>query len=426
MQLSVFSEIGRLQAVMTHRPGAEIDHMPPALMEDLLFDDILHGASAREEHDAFTAVIEAFGVRSFDFQTLLCEAAAVSVERTSRLISQVVRFDQLPPSLGERLHAMPPDELGRTLITGIPAPADAMHAGHFFDLAPLPNALMARDPAVVVGNGVIIGSMKRRARARESLLSRFVHDVHPMLAGNARYMDFQSDPKAAKALRFGSLSLEGGDVLLLKEGVIAVGVSERTMEASIDLLAESLRELGAFRTLIMVRMPGSRSQMHLDTVFTRISEGECLVYPPMLNEGYAETLSTVSINLGKRSHDHGKRHVSFFSACRAAGLDLEPIPCGGNDDYIYQTREQWTDGANSFCLAPGFIIMYRRNERTLESLAQRGYEIVRDRDFVADPETHRATHAAGGKIVVAISSSELSRARGGPRCMTMPLVREPA
>jgi arginine deiminase len=426
MQLSVFSEIGRLRAVMTHRPGAEIDYMPPALMEDLLFDDILHGASAREEHDVFTAVIEAFGVKNFDFQTLLCEAAAVDAGRTSLLISQVAEFDQLSPSIEERLRAMTPDELGRTLITGIPAAADAMHAGNFFDLAPLPNALMARDPAVVICNGVIIGSMKRGARARESLLSRFVHDVHPILAGNARYLDFQADTKAARALRFGSLSLEGGDVLLLKEGVIAVGVSERTMEASIDLLAQSLRKLGTFHTLIMVRMPGSRSQMHLDTVFTRISAGECLVYPPMLNEGYAETLSTVSINLGKRSNDHGKRHVSFFSACRAAGLDLEPIPCGGNDDYIHQTREQWTDGANSFCLAPGFIIMYRRNERTLESLARRGYDIVRDQDFLADPKSYRAAHADGGKVAVAIRSSELSRARGGPRCMTMPLVREPA
>ena len=423
MKLSVFSEIGRLRAVMTHRPGPEIDNMPPALMEELLFDDILHGASAREEHDVFTSVIKAFDVENVDFQTLLCEALAVDDTRTNDLVREIVELEELGPAMAERLDAMAPEKLGLTLIAGLPVALTDMHAGQFFELAPLPNALMARDPAAVVGNGVIIGAMKRGARARESILSRFVYDVHPLLAGNEQFMDFHANPRAAGA-RFGSLSLEGGDVIVLKEGVVAVGVSERTMEPSIDLLAESLRKLDAFSTLIMVRMPAARSQMHLDTVFTRISEDECLVYPPMFSDGYAETLSVVSIDLGRRSRDLGQRHTSFFSACRAAGLDLNPVPCGGNQDYIHQTREQWTDGANSFCIAPGVIIMYRRNEYTLASLEHHGYDVVPDADFLADPAAHTDAHRRGRKLVVAIRSSELSRARGGPRCMTMPLVRD--
>jgi arginine deiminase len=205
--------------------------------------------------------------------------------------------------------------------------------------------------------------------------------------------------------------------------VITVGVSERTMERSIDLLADTVRKLGQFRHLIMVRMPWSRSQMHLDTVFTRIAEDQCLVYPPMFEEGYAETLSVVTIDLESQAADAGRRHRSFFDACRAAGVDLEPVPCGGTDDYIQQTREQWTDGANSFALAPGLIFMYRRNQATLEELDRRGWRIVRAQEFVADPDTYLESHAEGRRIALTLPSSELSRARGGPRCMTMPLAR---
>lgn len=421
MKLEVFSEIGRLRAVMTHQPGPEVDRMPPALMEDLLFDDILYGPKAREEHLAFTRAIEAFGVKNYDFHDLLVASLGEDDQQTAALIDRIARREGLLPDLTARLKDLPAEALAEALCAGVAAPADEMSADYFFDLHPLPNLLMSRDPQIVLGNGVIISAMRRGARERESILSQFVYATHPMLRENPQYFDF-GDESGSRA-RFGTLTIEGGDVLVLKEGVIAVGISERTMERSIDLLADQLRQLGQFRRLIMVRMPGSRSQMHLDTIFTRISEHECLVYPPMFEKGYADTLSVVSIDL-TRANDLGQRHVSFFDACRAAGVDLEPIACGGSSDFIQQTREQWTDGANSFALAPGLIFLYRRNAATLEELDKRGYGAVRATEFAESPEPVLQGVERGQKYVITLSSSELSRARGGPRCMTMPLVRD--
>lgn len=425
IKLQVFSEIGRLREVMIHRPGLEVDNMPPLLMEELLFDDILFGPAARAEHDLFTDVLRKFGVRTWDFEDLLRDSLKEDAQSTQHLVEILIERERLSTSIKNVLLDMSPEQLTLALIHGIKSSSEKMAPGNFFELNPLPNLLMSRDPQVVLGNGVIIGSMKRSAREREAILSKFIYSTHPALKNNHLHFDFHSSGKTTTLPQFGNLSLEGGDVLIFNEGVVVVGVSERTMEQSIDLLADTLRKLDRFKTMIMVRMPGSRSQMHLDTIMTRISKDECLVYPPMLQEGFAETLSVCSIDLARNKKDYGKRHLSFFQACKSAGLKLDAIPCGEENNYIQQTREQWTDGANSFSLAPGLIVLYQRNAATIEELSKRGYQSLSATDFIARSDEIEKEVKSGSKYVICIPSSELSRARGGPRCMTMPLVREP-
>jgi arginine deiminase len=203
-----------------------------------------------------------------------------------------------------------------------------------------------------------------------------------------------------------------------------VGCSERSTTDAVNVLAESLRQdfqrgEGHFETLLMVLMPKKRSAMHLDTIFTRIHHHECLIYPPYFTDGSRELLNVVKIDLRHEDLRFTTR-PNLLAALKEVDIDLKPIFCGGND-YIMQQREQWTDGANAFALAPGAIVSYARNIATADELSKAGYRVLAVRDFLADQSINVLD---GGKYLIQLESGELSRARGGPRCMTMPIARE--
>ena len=425
MSLSIESEIGKLRQVLVHLPGREIDRMVPSMMQNLLFDDILFGARAREEHRRFQQLLGFVADEVVEVKDLLEEVLA-DEERRAVVLASMAADLGWAADVGERLARMAPEELASALVEGIPreSPAISDSIDSLFLLPPVPNWFFQRDPAIVVGDKVIRASMATPARLREPLLSGAVFAHHPRFSrpgGPFWFQEFSTawgPPVSWARMR---PTLEGGDVLVLREDLLAIGYSERTEKVTIERLAEALkRERSKVKRLVVVGIPPSRSYMHLDTVFTAISESECLCYGPMILPGGAEEADVYEADLTRREIAWTSAD-DLLRALKARKLDLEPVPCGGADP-IDQQREQWTDGANAFALAPGVILCYERNERTAESLAARGYEILHDDDLLLGRTTLDLKRPR--KVAIQLSATELSRARGGPRCMTMPLVRD--
>jgi arginine deiminase len=279
-----------------------------------------------------------------------------------------------------------------------------------------------RDPQIVLGDRVVVASMATQARRRESLLSKYVFEHHPRFKrADPFWVDFMETGRERPMTR-NLPTLEGGDVLVPRRDLLLVGVTERTNKAGVETLIRSLRETSAgVRTVIIVEVPRQRSFMHLDTIFTFINRHECLIYPPVILPSGSQAAKVTTVDLTKKRDLAYSEQKSLLGALKKKGFNLDPIYCGGKNA-VDQQREQWTDGANAFALAPGIILLYERNVRTAEALARNGYHIVYEDDLLLG-RTELETWT-DKKYALQIAGNELSRARGGPRCMTMPLERE--
>jgi arginine deiminase len=273
MRLNVTSEIGRLRSVLVHLPGREIDQMVPPMMAQLLFDDILYGQVAREEHRRFQQLIRFVADEVLDIQDLL-EEIFEDEEVKEEVVRDVARRNRLGRPLVGRLLELKPGALAEVLIAGI---ARETGSGELpkFDLFPIPNLFFMRDPQVVLGDRVVISSMATQARRRESLLSRYVFRYHPHFRGhNPFWVDFMEDEPKRPMPRHAP-TLEGGDVLVPRRDLLLVGVTERTNKAGVEALMRSLKAAKAgVKSVIIVDIPRARSFMHLDTIFTFISRHE--------------------------------------------------------------------------------------------------------------------------------------------------------
>jgi len=396
--LGVTSEVGRLRTVILHRPGPELRRLTPRNNDALLFDGLPWVARAQEEHDAFAELLRSRGVEVLLLGELLTEALAHSGAARMHGIGAAVDARRLGLPLAQELSAylrtLEPAALARVLMAGmtfdeLPFSGELslvrrMHHGNDFVIDPLPNLLFTRDSSFWIGPRVAITSLALPARVRETSLTDVIYAHHPRFLGVRRAYESRSAP------------VEGGDVLLLAPGVVAVGVGERTTPAGAEALARSLFDDDLAHTVLAVPIAQERAQMHLDTVCTMVDVDAVVMYPNVV-----DTLAAFTIRRNGEGGVQIEEARPFLSAAAdAMGIDrLRVIPTGL--DPVVAEREQWDDGNNTLALAPGVVVAYERNTETNARLEDAGIEVL------------------------CIAASELGTGRGGPRCMSCPAARDP-
>ena len=403
--LHVTSETAPLRQVVVHTPGEEMGLVSPENADDLLFDDILFVEEAREEHATLLRLFRAAvgGDDAVVQITDLARETFAEAEARAAFVDGLV--ERMPTrnfgAYEAELKGLGADALLRFAVTGrAPFPVTAW---------PLPNLLFTRDLSAVVGGHVLLSTAAKAARAPESVLVRTIFRHHPRFADvRDRVIELPDD-----------VSFEGGDLLVVDERTVLIGQSERTSLGGVMAAARELLARTAVEHVVMVNLPEARYCMHLDTVFTFADADTCVVFPPII-EGARDNAFLISALGGD------DLRLRPYPALRDALEDVTGrrftfVPCGGADP-VRQRREQWTDGANLFALRPGLVVGYDRNRATYDALRAEGFHVVGAEhflDFYGDAAA--ATHE---RIAVRLSGNELSRGRGGPRCMTMPLVRE--
>ena len=411
--LNVQSETGKLEAVLLHYPGAEVENMTPKNAQRALYSDILNLSIAQKEYEQLYGVLNKYS-KVFEIRVLLTNLLKDSIQKEV-LLRKICMFENVM-SYFDYLVQLPAKELTRVLIEGLPAKIDSLTEflkDDFYALLPLYNFYFTRDACVTIGNNLLVCNMANNVRARESII------VNAIFSNTSLFET--SIINAGNFVGDGSLpmNIEGGDVLIVNKDVMIIGNGSRTSSQAIDILIANLcKNQSGRKHIIVQQLPYSpESFIHLDMVFTLLDTNTAMVYKPLILEN--NTYKTVHIQIDNGKVSKISTVTNIPSALKKLGIDIESIVCGGNADEWDQEREQWHSGANFLSIAPGKIMSYARNVHTLEELDKNGFEITSAWDVIND----KYDVAACKKCVITIDGSELPRGGGGARCMTMPLRR---
>lgn len=407
MLINVKSEIGPLKKVLLHRPGAELLNLTPDTLEELLFDDIPYLKIAVEEHDKFAEILQENGTQIVYLEELVAETlrdphvreqflkqfireAGIYSEKYQALLFEFFsKYDDPKELVLKTMQGVNRDELVDK-ASGHKTLSEYLSRQSAFICNPMPNLYFTRDAFACIGNGVSINRMRFLTRRRETIYGEYIFKYHP---------EFK-DKVDIYYNRYEPFYIEGGDILNLSSEILAIGISQRTKADAIEVLAKNIfnNENTSINEILAFDIPNNRAMMHLDTVFTQVDYDKFTVH-----NGLTQVLKVYKITRGQGKNDLDIREIDqSLENILAAALKkdkIQLIPCGG-DDKIVGEREQWNDGSNTLCISPGKVVVYQRNDVTNAILKENGLTVLE------------------------MPSSELSRGRGGPRCMSMPLYRD--
>lgn len=399
--ISVYSEIGNLKSVLLHCPGEEVENIVPDYLRRLLFDEIVYLEQARREHNQFADILRNQGVEVVYLTDLMADILQETKVRNEFLKEFMeegkVVTQGLQEGIMEIFSSYSPKELIKKCIAGVRkeelkhikprALGDMVKNPYPFYLDPIPNMYFQRDPFASIGRGISLNVMANETRNRETIFAKYIFNHHPRFENVPRWYN-----------RDKTHPIEGGDILVLSDKVLAIGISDRTDPMAIERIAYNLLSSDqCFETVLAFDLPKTRAYMHLDTVFTMVDYDQFTIFP-----GIEDPLDVYSITKGKNGtlnikYEHEDLSTVLKEHLKLSAVNL--IRCG-DGDVIAASREQWCDGSNTLAISPGKVVCYNRNYITNEALRKNKIEVLE------------------------FESYELSRGRGGPRCMSMPLIRE--
>jgi len=409
--VDIRSEIGELEAVILHTPGAEVENMTPETAERALYSDILNLNIGLAEYSQLQGVLSKV-TETCEVKDLLKDILEIPSVRED-LVAKICSNEN-NASIRDYLCDLPARQLSTALIEGVLMEKDNLtkflHKGRY-ELMPLHNFFFMRDPAVCLSNKVVISKMASVVRERESLIMESIFQHHPRFGVDTINPNLSADAQ--------NISIEGGDVIVAREDVLLIGTGARTTTQGIDFLLSYFKKEKLSKHILVQELPYKpESFIHLDMVFTLLDRDTCMVYEPVILKPNKLQTVHIIVEAGKVVSIFNEENLII--ALKKLGIDLEPVICGGTADNWTQEREQWHSGTNFFAIAPGKVIGYARNTYTLDELSKHGFEILKAKSIIKC-DFNIADYK---KCVITIEGSELSRGGGGARCMTMPVKRK--